>query len=98
MTSTTLPVVSVNFNLPATIVDDNEVWRAACDELEASALQVGDMVLAVTEEPRQGFLARVVEAPVARGRRLDPHTGQSAQAYRVLVTRVGLAPLLEAKK
>lgn len=98
MTFTSLSAVWVDYNRPSAQVNGKEVWVASCDSVEATALQVGELVLAVTEVPGEGFVARVAEAPVARGRRLDPHTGQAAQAYRLLVSPVDLAPLVEVKK
>lgn len=86
-------VVQVDFNVPARVEGENEIHRAFCAELDATELQVGDIVLAVTEVPGDGFVGRVHEAPVARGKRMDPHTGRPTQVFRLMVTPVDLSAL-----
>lgn len=87
-----MTVVQVDLNVPPRVEGENEIHRAFCAELDATELRVGDIVLAVTEVPGEGFVGRVHEAPVARGKRLDPHTGQSVQAFRLMVTPADLTP------
>lgn len=96
-----ITVVQVDFNVPADVDEQGEeFWKAFCDRLDAEGpgvLQVDELVLAVTETPGEGFVARVVSSPVARGKMLDPHTGEAKQVYRVLITPVDISALRTVK-
>lgn len=92
-----LPVVEVDYNVRPTLVEGVEVHRAHCKEFWAltSPLKPGNIVFASADE--EGFVAKVLEAPVARGKRLDPFTGEATQAYRVLVTPIDITALTATK-
>ncbi len=92
----TLSVVGVDYNVRPVVENEIEMWRASCSEFDAlhDQVPVGTIVLAVTAAEEEGFVARVVEPPVARGKRLDARTGQPAQVYRLIVTPVDISALV----